>query len=106
MSVPHDGEALHVMVLPRHGKIARLAAAPVSQANPFRPDRHRRRCERAATRTPRAAVCRPPAGSKPSRASMSATSPRGVAYMASLSLDANVQFMTVMATKMPYIGRG
>jgi hypothetical protein len=26
--------------------------------------------------------------------------------MASLSLEANVQFMTVMATKMPYIGRG
>ncbi len=31
---------------------------------------------------------------------------KGVAYMASLPLDANVQFMTVMATKMPYIGRG
>ena len=30
----------------------------------------------------------------------------GVAYMATLPLDANVQFMTVMATKMPYIGRG
>jgi NAD(P)-dependent dehydrogenase (short-subunit alcohol dehydrogenase family) len=30
----------------------------------------------------------------------------GVLYMASLSLDANVQFMTVMATRMPYIGRG
>ena len=30
----------------------------------------------------------------------------GVQYMASLPLDANVQFMTVMATKMPYIGRG
>ena len=29
-----------------------------------------------------------------------------VAYMASLPLDANVQFMTVMATKMPLIGRG
>jgi NAD(P)-dependent dehydrogenase (short-subunit alcohol dehydrogenase family) len=29
-----------------------------------------------------------------------------VAYMASLPLEANVQFMTVMATKMPYIGRG
>lgn len=29
-----------------------------------------------------------------------------VLYMDSLSLDANVQFMTVMATKMPYIGRG
>jgi NAD(P)-dependent dehydrogenase (short-subunit alcohol dehydrogenase family) len=31
---------------------------------------------------------------------------RAVAYMATLPLDANVQFMTVMATKMPYIGRG
>jgi NAD(P)-dependent dehydrogenase (short-subunit alcohol dehydrogenase family) len=29
-----------------------------------------------------------------------------VLYMAGLSLDANVQFMTVMATKMPFIGRG
>jgi hypothetical protein len=27
-------------------------------------------------------------------------------YMASLPLDANVQFITVMATKMPFIGRG
>jgi len=31
---------------------------------------------------------------------------KAVLYMASLPLDANVQFMTVMATKMPYIGRG
>ena len=31
---------------------------------------------------------------------------KGVAYMASLPLDANVQFLTVMATKMPFIGRG
>jgi len=31
---------------------------------------------------------------------------RAVSYMASLPLEANVQFMTVMATKMPYIGRG
>jgi NAD(P)-dependent dehydrogenase (short-subunit alcohol dehydrogenase family) len=29
-----------------------------------------------------------------------------VVYMDSLSLDANVQFMTIMATKMPFIGRG
>ena len=29
-----------------------------------------------------------------------------VVYMASLPLDANVQFLTVMATKMPFIGRG
>jgi NAD(P)-dependent dehydrogenase (short-subunit alcohol dehydrogenase family) len=29
-----------------------------------------------------------------------------IAYMASLPLEANVQFMTIMATKMPFIGRG
>ncbi|HXO24471.1 MAG TPA: 3-oxoacyl-ACP reductase, partial [Streptosporangiaceae bacterium] len=29
-----------------------------------------------------------------------------VVYMASLPLDANVQFLTIMATTMPYIGRG
>lgn len=31
---------------------------------------------------------------------------RAVVYMASLPLGANVQFMTLMATKMPFIGRG
>jgi NADP-dependent 3-hydroxy acid dehydrogenase YdfG len=31
---------------------------------------------------------------------------RAVVYMATLPLDANVQFMTIMATKMPLIGRG
>jgi NAD(P)-dependent dehydrogenase (short-subunit alcohol dehydrogenase family) len=31
---------------------------------------------------------------------------QAVLYMASLPLDANVQFMTVMATKMPFVGRG
>ncbi|HSF65567.1 MAG TPA: SDR family oxidoreductase [Paracoccaceae bacterium] len=31
---------------------------------------------------------------------------RSVLYMASLPLSANVQFMTVMATKMPFVGRG
>jgi NADP-dependent 3-hydroxy acid dehydrogenase YdfG len=29
-----------------------------------------------------------------------------VVYMAGLPLDANVEFMTIMATKMPFIGRG
>ena len=29
-----------------------------------------------------------------------------VVYMDSLSLDSNVQFMTIMATKMPFVGRG
>jgi NAD(P)-dependent dehydrogenase (short-subunit alcohol dehydrogenase family) len=31
---------------------------------------------------------------------------RAVVYMASLPLEANVLFMTVMATKMPFVGRG
>lgn len=31
---------------------------------------------------------------------------RSVFYMAGLPLEANVQFMTVMATKMPFVGRG
>ena len=34
------------------------------------------------------------------------TSPGVVFYMASLPLDANVLFLTVMATKMPFVGRG
>jgi NADP-dependent 3-hydroxy acid dehydrogenase YdfG len=31
---------------------------------------------------------------------------RAVVYMANLPLDVNIQFMTIMATKMPFIGRG
>ena len=31
---------------------------------------------------------------------------QAVVYMAGLPLDANVQFMTIMATKMPFVGRG
>ncbi|HUO93767.1 MAG TPA: hypothetical protein VMU22_12635 [Rhizomicrobium sp.] len=31
---------------------------------------------------------------------------QSVVFMAGLPLDANVQFLTVMATKMPFIGRG
>jgi NAD(P)-dependent dehydrogenase (short-subunit alcohol dehydrogenase family) len=31
---------------------------------------------------------------------------RAIVHMAGLPLDANVQFMTIMATKMPFIGRG
>jgi len=31
---------------------------------------------------------------------------QAVVYMANLPLDANVQFLTIVATKMPYIGRG
>jgi hypothetical protein len=31
---------------------------------------------------------------------------RAVLYMASLPLDANVLFLTVMANRMPFVGRG
>jgi hypothetical protein len=31
---------------------------------------------------------------------------RAVAFMATVTPDANVQFLTVMATKMPFVGRG
>ena len=31
---------------------------------------------------------------------------RAVLFMAGLPLDANVLFLTVMATKMPFVGRG
>jgi NAD(P)-dependent dehydrogenase (short-subunit alcohol dehydrogenase family) len=31
---------------------------------------------------------------------------RAVLYMAGLPLDANVQFLTILATKMPFVGRG
>ena len=31
---------------------------------------------------------------------------RAIVYMAGLPLDANVPFITVMATKMPLLGRG
>ncbi len=31
---------------------------------------------------------------------------QAVVYMASLPLSENVQFMTIMATKMPFVGRG
>ena len=31
---------------------------------------------------------------------------KAVLYMASLPLDTNVLFLTVMATKMPFVGRG
>jgi NADP-dependent 3-hydroxy acid dehydrogenase YdfG len=31
---------------------------------------------------------------------------RAIVFMANLPLDTNVQFMTTMATKMPFVGRG
>jgi NAD(P)-dependent dehydrogenase (short-subunit alcohol dehydrogenase family) len=46
-------------------------------------------------------------GSIAAEATMSADNvARAVLYMASLPLDANVLFMTVVATRMPFVGRG
>ncbi len=48
-----------------------------------------------------------PDGSTRAEATMDAAHvASAVAYMASLPLDANVPFLTVMATAMPYLGRG
>jgi NADP-dependent 3-hydroxy acid dehydrogenase YdfG len=61
---------------------------------------------RSATRTPHAADCRATGRVEAEPRMDVGDVAKGVVYMASLSLEANVQFMTVMATKMPYIGRG
>ena len=72
----------------------------------LRPDRHRQRGHRHDRRDDRRACSRPTAASGPSRGWTSTTSARAVVYMASLPLDANVVTLTVMATKMPFVGRG
>ena len=72
----------------------------------LRPDRHRQRRHRHDRAHDRRACRRPTARWRPSRAWTCSTSPTRCVYMASLPLDANVQFMTVMATKMPFVGRG
>lgn len=46
------------------------------------------------------------AGKPPGAVMDVAEATRSVLHMAQMPLEANVQFMTVMATKMPYIGRG
>ena len=54
----------------------------------------------------RPASCRPTARIAAEPTIDSGDVARAVVYMAGLPLDANVQFITVMATKMPFIGRG
>ena len=72
----------------------------------LRPDRYRQRRHR----DDRAHGARRSAGQRhdhaASRRWTCSMSRDAVVYMATLPLDANVQFMTVMATKMPFIGRG
>ena len=72
----------------------------------MRPDRHRQRGNGDDRADGRAGFRRQTARSRPSRSWDVEHVARAVVYMASLPLDANVQFMTVMATKMPFIGRG
>ncbi len=72
----------------------------------LRPDRHRQR--RYTELTARMAAGRA-AGRRLDRAEPLMDVEHvgdAVVYMASLPLDANVLFMTVMATKMPFVGRG
>ena len=63
------------------------------------PPRWRKRWRQRAFR-------RPTGRSGSSRAWTSTLVGNAVLYMANLPLDANVQFMTVMATEMPFVGRG
>ncbi|WP_204113546.1 SDR family oxidoreductase [Shimia biformata] len=61
----------------------------------------------AATEMVAAQAARLAAEGKPAQATMDVGhAAQSVLHMAELPLAANVQFMTVMATKMPYIGRG
>ncbi len=66
----------------------------------LRADRYRQCGHGAARRRCRAT------GRMPSRSSTWRWWARAVLQMASLPLDANVLTMTIMATKMPYVGRG
>ena len=68
----------------------------------LRPDRHRQRRDEDTARGRLQATGRVEAEPRMDVEHVA----RAVVYMATLPLDTNVQFMTVMATKMPYIGRG
>ena len=52
------------------------------------------------------ACCRPTGRWSPSPRSTPSTSPARCSTWPSLPLDANVQFLTITATTMPFIGRG
>ena len=54
----------------------------------------------------RAGVAQPDGEVRPEPTMAVADVARAVLYMAELPLEANVQFMTLMATNMPFIGRG
>ena len=72
-----------------------------------RPDRHRQ-CGDADDRPhgERPGVMQPDGSMKQEPRMDAKAVGDAVAYMASLPLDANVLFMTVMASKMPFVGRG
>ena len=53
-----------------------------------------------------AGIRQPDGSTRPEPVMDAAHAASAVLYMAGLPLDANVPFMTVMATKMPYLGRG
>ena len=79
------------------GRAYDIACGQIDIGNAVTPLTERMPAGRQAGR--RADACR-------SRAWTSRTSPRAVVFMASLPLDANVLSMTIMATKMPFVGRG
>ena len=72
----------------------------------MRPDRHRQRRDGDDGADALEGVLQPDGSTMLEPTIDPADVARAVVYMATLPLDANVQFMTVMATKMPFVGRG
>ena len=89
-----------------HGPHAADRARGPRARHRLRADRRRQRGDRDDRGDGARRASRPTARSRPRRRWTRPTSRGAVVYMASLPLDANVLFMTVMANRMPFVGRG
>ena len=89
-----------------HGpdEVARARRPPVRHR--LRSDRHRQRRDRDRRDDGQGRPAARRQQSRPEPTMDVGEVGRAVAHMASLPLDANVLFMTIMATNMPYVGRG
>ena len=88
------------------GLTRQIVARRAAVRHRVRADRHRQRID-GAHRADRTTGVLQADGETPSEPTMDVDHvARAVVYMATLPLDTNVQSMTVMATRMPYVGRG
>ena len=72
----------------------------------LRPDRHRQRSDRHDRAVAEVGALQPDGTIEAEPTFDPVHVGEAVAYMAGLPLSANVQSLTVMATKMPFVGRG